>query len=413
MRTLRRLLPALLALGTTALVIPARAQLAMGQYETEAPSGSWNSFPFLTAPSLGRGETVYAFASLPSAALSNPALAARLPKLSLGLNGSLRRAEFFRFGPLNTGAFSSRDNLTVDLTALDWGGVSLKLGRWAVAFNAALLEDYDRPIVDFDYYEGGRLLYSYRWAQKGILRIFHLALARDLRSNLSIGLGVGLLSGTTELDAEENYIYAGYSLRDNRDRDLSGFFLNAGLVWDPWPALRLGLAVRAPFIEKAESTSDLSFASAGAGSSIIISDSTVDKSRLPAAVGAGACWTALPGLQLTLDLTFLNWASYQSVYFGETKTRPFRNVIKIGAGVEYAPEIELWGAIWKFPLRAGFVYDPQPMKNPRSGYRRWTIGVGAALKRVSIDIGASFGTEDGSGRSLRTARAAAALGISL
>lgn len=407
------LLPCLSALALAVLPLSVPAQLVQGQYETEAPVGSWNTFPFLTAPSLGRGETSYAFASDSSCALANPALAARLPKLTLGLNGSLRRATIFRFGPVNTGVFTSRENLTIDLSALDWVGLSFRLGRWAVAFNAALIETYDRPSIAFDYYEEGRLLYSYKWNQTGLLRTFHLSLARELRPNLAVGLGLGLLSGSTGLTSEESYAYAGYVIRDDRDQDLSGFTMNAGILWEPLAGLRLALAVRAPFSAKAASESALSYTSVSAGAPIVIRGSSRDKSRLPATVGAGVCWSALPRLQWAVDLTFIDWMSYRFQYFGETKTRAFRNSWKLGTGVEYEPEIRLWGAALTLPFRAGIVYDSQPMRDPRSGVLGWTVGTGVAWNHLRLDLGASFGSENGSGRKLRTIRTALALGYRL
>jgi hypothetical protein len=419
MRTLRRPLPPALVPGAAALALalvlpaPVRAQLVVGQYEPEAPVGTWNSFPFSTAPSLAMGGTVYARAAGPASALANPASAARLAGLRIGLDASLGRAEFFRFGPVNTGVLTSRANLALDVSALDWGGISFKLGRWALALNAALDAYYDRPRVDFDYAEGGRTVYAYDWTQTGFLRTAHVALARELGSNLAVGLGVGILSGRWELASEENLIYAGYAIRDERERGLSGFFVNAGLQWTPFPALDLGLALRAPFTLKADSTSTLRFTPAGAGNAIVIRGAAADKVRQPAVLGAGASWALLPRLRLALDLTYLNWAAYEPVYFGEAKARDFRDVLRAGAGVEYEPEIRVWGKRLTLPVRAGFIYDPQPMKTPRSAYRAWTVGAGAALGRVSLDIGACLGSERGSGRNLKTARVSASLGVAL
>ena len=404
-----------LVLGTAVLGTPARAQLVLGQYELEAPAGTWNSFPHLTTAALGRGGTVFAsaLAPAPGDALVNPAAAARAHGARIALDGSLRRTDFFRYGPLNTGVITSRENLATNTAALDGGGISLRLGRWGVALNAALLESYDRPGIDFDYREDGRLLYSYAWSQTGLLRAVHLALAREVRPCLTAGLGLGLLSGSTELRSVEDYVYAGYSIKDERDRALTGFFVNAGLVWDPVPGLSLGLAVRAPFDVKAKGTSALSFASDEAPEPIVIRGEARDKSRMPAVVGAGASWAALPRLRLALDLAFLNWASYRAQYFGETKTRDFRNVLRVGAGVEYEIEARLGTRRLILPVRTGFIYDPQPMKDPRSAYRLWTVGAGAALGRFAVDFGAALGSERGSGRDLKTLRASAALGVTL
>jgi hypothetical protein len=53
------------------------------------------------------------------------------------------------------------------------------------------------------------------------------------------------------------------------------------------------------------------------------------------------------------------------------------------------------------------------MRDPRSGVLGWTIGAGLAWNHLTLDLGASFGSENGSGRKLRTIRTALALGYRL
>ena len=89
MTTTRALSYCLLVLAILiALPVASPAQLVIGQYEDEAPLRTWNSFGLALASSLGRGETMFALADDCSAALSNPALLADLPRLTLSFNGS-------------------------------------------------------------------------------------------------------------------------------------------------------------------------------------------------------------------------------------------------------------------------------------------------------------------------------------
>src|SRR4030042_1490867 len=112
------------------------AQLVIGQYEDEAPLRTWNTFGLATASSIGRGETMLALADDCSAALSNPALLAGLPKFTLSLNGSYSRSTLFRYSIVNTGVLVSEGNLGIGLFALDFGGLSYRISDWTFAITA-------------------------------------------------------------------------------------------------------------------------------------------------------------------------------------------------------------------------------------------------------------------------------------
>src|SRR4030043_2364087 len=127
------------------LPIASPAQLVIGQYEDEAPLRTWNTFGLATAASIGGGETMLALADDCSAALSNPALLAGLPKFTLSLNGSYSRSTLFRYSIVNTGVLVSEGNLGIGLFALDFGGLSYRISAWTFALTASVTEVYDRP----------------------------------------------------------------------------------------------------------------------------------------------------------------------------------------------------------------------------------------------------------------------------
>ena len=99
----RKLFPIALLAGVLFAWGSASAQLVVGQYEDEAPLGTWNSFGAPSAPSVGLGGTQFAWAWDVSASLANPALLLSLPQLAASLSGSYGTASMFRYALVNTG----------------------------------------------------------------------------------------------------------------------------------------------------------------------------------------------------------------------------------------------------------------------------------------------------------------------
>ncbi|MBM3311440.1 MAG: hypothetical protein FJY80_08030, partial [Candidatus Aminicenantes bacterium] len=110
---------AILALVAACLPLPAAAQLILGQYEEEAPLRTWNTFPFVPAAALGRGETVLAAAGEPASVLANPALLFSLPRFGLSLGGSLQTASLMKYGPVNTGIFLTDGPMSLTVPVAD------------------------------------------------------------------------------------------------------------------------------------------------------------------------------------------------------------------------------------------------------------------------------------------------------
>ncbi len=94
---MRRAVLIVAVLGGLLLVcVPASAQLVLGQYDDEAPLGTWNILGSPPAQAVGLGGAQLARAWDASVSLANPALLAALPKLSVSLSASYGRASLFR-----------------------------------------------------------------------------------------------------------------------------------------------------------------------------------------------------------------------------------------------------------------------------------------------------------------------------
>ncbi len=394
---------------------PASGQLKIGQYEDEAPFRTWNTFPFTAASALGRGGTSFTLATDPSAALSNPALLPLLPRFSVLVDGAFQTATFNKYGLVNTGIFTTQGNLAQNLTGLDFAGMSVRIGYWAFAVSISEAESYARPQAHYEESDGsGQVAYLFQWSQTGFLRVLNFGVGRMLGGGLSYGLGVNYAFGSLRRGyVEQVYGAGGYRISDTVTQDFQGIFLNGGLLWAPTSKFRAAAVFRTPYAKKAQGRSDLDYSAPDGPTDIAILAASDDTAGQPLVLGLGVSWNLLPDLVLAAEASFYNWSAYSLKLFGEDQDRLFRDIVKVGLGLEFRQQITLFGAVLDMPSRIGLIYDPQPMKDPSSAYGDITLGTGLAGKHVRLDVGALIGREWGSGAGLAARRIAISLGFQL
>lgn len=397
--------------GIVAAASPLPAQLVLGQYEDEAPFRTWNTFPFVGAPRLALGETGLACAVDATAALSNPALLLKLTRWTITLNGSFQAADCFRYGPVNTGVISSSDNITGSEFGPDFGAVAYRSERWALAIASGVQESYARPPVDLKLSSGRDVYYENSFDQSGRLRTVTVSAAHRLGRTIGIGLGLNYAWGSLRRTSVEERALSGTKITNEIIQNLSGIFIHGGLTWDPSDKLTLALTVRGPGAKKARSLSRLRFEASSSATDILIEDSATDFLRQPWVIGLGAAFRLLDGLTLSSDAFYYAWSRYNPDYFGEPLGRNFRDILRLGAGVEYLSSFRLFGREYGYPLRLGFLYDPQPMENPHSAYGVVTFGTGIHGKTARFDLGVAAGKEAGSGRGLTVRKIALTLSL--
>lgn len=390
----------LIIVAVLLLYLPKTAwpQLVVGQYEDEAPMRTWNNLGVITTPAISLGETQFTLARDCSVSLTNPALLSRLPKFTITVNGSITRASFFRYSLVNTGALTSEENLSLYILALDYLGASYSFKGWTVALNFAILDYYYRPSVRVETRLEEQLYHTLKFNQDGVLSTINLSLARKIIDRFSIGLGINFVRGWLEKIVDEQFILDEFILKDEVKHDFTGFYVNGGIVYDATDKLTVGIMFRTPYTKKSDSESHRLYRS----SFVTISSDETAESRYkqPLVVGVGVSYKLSGNLTLASDLGFFNWSSYEAIAFDEELVRDFKNTLKIGAGVEYWSSFQLFGKRIKMPLRIGFTYDPQPIKEPCVHYLYLTYGTGLQIGRFSVDLGAMVGKEYGSGDSL-------------
>ncbi len=378
--------------------IPAAAQLKIGQYEEEAPLRTWNTFPAVTAAGLGRGTVSLAWAEDGTAAWSNPALLAFLTRPTLTLGGSIQVVDCFRYSLVNTGPIRSDGPLTVSSPAFDAGAATLRWGAWVLAAAYGTWESYARPRATIENTSHGLLVYGLDVTQEGRLWAATFAAARRLGSRLSLGLSVHALWGGMRRGYDEDW--GDFRIIDDRERTFAGWVPQAGLAWDISKAWRLGASLRPAWTKKGTGRARVEFHSAEVPGGIVEEGEWDDALGQPWILGLGSSLRPLAGLTLAADAVWFDWSGYGPSLYGEALDRGFRDVIRLTAGAEYLSGIRLFGLEFGYPLRAGLVYDPQPMREPRSAYLGLSLGTGLEWKGLRLDLGVLAGREKGSGAEL-------------
>lgn len=375
------------------------SQVVIGQYEDEAPVRTWNNIGILTASAVGLGETQFTLARDSSVALTNPALLSRLPKFTVSLNGSGTRATFLKYSLINTGAVTTTGAIDVGIIALDYAGASVRFRRFTLALSFGLLEYYYRPGVRVESNYEGNLYHTLEFDQDGALRTINFALAYKISDRLSAGIGANFIKGVLDKSVEERYYVTEVTQEDKDSSDYSGFYVNGGVVYDVSDRVTVAAMIRTPYTKKAVSESLIRYESHYM--EIRTEAKAEDNAyKQPLVIGVGANYKLSDSFVVASDLTYFDWSSYAVKYYEEELDRDFRDVVKVSAGAEYWGNFQLFGKEWRYPLRLGFNYDPQPIKDPSIHYLYLSVGTGVRVGRFSVDLSGMFGKEYGSGDNL-------------
>ena len=381
-------------------------QMVLGQYEDEAPFRTWNTFGITTARSLAMGETQFTLGSDCAVSLTNPALLTRLPKITFTVNSSFNIAQFYRYSIVNTGPLYSRENLSLGVIAFDFAGASIRWKNWTLALSIGLIESYDRPRAQDEYEPAGSVLYRFRVDQEGSLKNINFSIARKLFGGLSIGIGLNYAYGFLQKDISEQWNTSSITITDNKSHKFKGFCINGGLVWELADKIDVAAVFRTPYVKKSVSESLLRYLSPGGDTDIIIEASSRDEYKQPFVAGIGVSYKFSPRFRAASDFTFYNWSKYRVNYFEEELERDLKDIIKIGAGIEHSSSRRIFGQEVNIPLRAGLIYDPQPMKEPNSSYFYLSLGTGIHWGKFLFDGAVILGRESGSGNSLTASKVA-------
>ena len=329
------------------------------------------------------------------------------------MNTSYNMGQMNKYSFINTGVLITEKNAGLGVLSLNFFGISMNQKGWGLAASTSILEDYDRPKIESVYFIGDTLYQTIFFKQEGLLRNFNLALSRKVNSWISAGIGINFVMGSFRKEWSEKWIFSEITISDEKIHDFSGFYLNGGMVFNLTHKLSLGVIFRTPFTKNATSESLLENNSPGGDTFIQIQVKDKSHYKQPLVLGAGLNYQLFNNFRIALDMSYFNWASYTVNYFGESLDRNFKNIIKLNTGIEYQGFIRIFGHKMTVPMRVGFVYDPQPMRNPNSKYSYFSLGSGIRGKNIHLDVASMIGFETGSGDKLRGLKWTMTLGFHL
>ncbi|MCP2604866.1 hypothetical protein NLC29_01755 [Candidatus Aminicenantes bacterium AH-873-B07] len=377
-----------------------KSQCIIGQYEDEAPFRTWNILGVYNAQATGLGESLFGLIEEPFG------LTLFTNKFfSFSLSFSNNKAEFFRYSFVNTSNIYFSQNLKASYIGLDFAYGLIKFKNWIFAFSLTQPETYFRPGVEINYSYRGKIYRKIKANFEGYLNSFNFSIGRKINKLITIGMGIHYVYGEIKRETEDDYIYYQVITTDNRFQKLNGYYFTLTVLMDINPKLKIIIIIRTPYTRYSKSESLLKYYSQKKQIEIQIKGDAEDKIKIPFAIGGGVLYKINKDLFFTSNLIFFNWSNYKITYFDENRKRDFRNIVKFSAGMEYLWHLKIKKKyVFFIPLRLGYIYDPQPMKVPKSYYNYLTMGTGIHFKKYSVDFGFIFGKENGSGNFLRASR---------
>jgi len=245
--------------------------------------------------------------------------------------------------------------------------------------------------------------------QKGSLKNVNFSISRKITKFLSLGVGFNFVYGLLERDVSDEWVMDNVAILNNVSHEFSGYYFNGGMCLSLTERLDITAVVRTPYVKSSKSKSLHRYYAPSGQTDIKIKADSISKYNQPLVLGVGAGYRISGKFRAATEFTFFRWSEYSGEYFEEPLKRNFRDVLKVGLGVEFIDSFDLWNREFKIPLRGGIVIDPQPMKDFRSSYYYLTLGTGLYTGGFLLDLSMAIGDESGSGHSLKASRAALSL----
>ncbi|MCP2519230.1 hypothetical protein NLC82_03550 [Candidatus Aminicenantes bacterium AC-335-A11] len=376
-----------------------KSQCVIGQYEDEAPFRTWNIFGVYDARSTGMGESLFGLIEEPLGLLLQ-----QNKLFSFSLSFISTKAEFFKYSFINTSDIYFPRNLKASYIGMDFAYGLIKFKDWFFGLSFTQPETYFRPAVEVNYSYKGKTYRTIKANFEGYLNSLNFSIGRRIGELITVGIGIHYVYGEITRKIEDDYIYYQVITTDNRSQKISGYYFSLIILANPSSRFKLVVNFRSPYTRYLDSESSLRYYSSRKQIEIRINGNARDEIKIPLTVGSGILYEIEEDLLLSANIIFFNWSNYRVTYFDEERKREFKNTIKIGIGLEYLTHLKIKNYLFSIPIRTGYIYDPQPMKNPNSYYNYVTMGWGIYYKKVGVDFGLMFGKENGSGNSLHASK---------
>ena len=218
--------------------------------------------------------------------------------------------------------------------------------------------------------------------------------AYRVSDRLSIGAGLNIVTGTVQLQQEENVINTDTKVAiDMNAKAAYGF--NVGVLYKISPELSAGVSYRSSV--KLNAAGNVSFTPQIPVVNVIDDDVT-SSLTLPATGFAGLAYKASPNLTVEADYQYVGWSSYKDLTI-DFKNDPTKDVSEpknysdtyiIRIGGEYTMDA--------LKIRAGYLYDHSPVASayvdpilPDANRNGVNVGLGYQFtKNISADVSYMF-----------------------
>ena len=376
-----------------------KSQCIIGQYEDEAPFRTWNILGVYDARSTGMGESLFGLIEEP---LGLSLQGNKFFFFSLGFVST--KAEFFKYSFINTSDIYFPKNLKASYIGVGFAYGLIRFKDWFFGLSFTQPETYFRPAVEVNYSYRGEIYRTIKANFEGYLNSLNFSIGRRISKLITIGIGIHYVYGEITRKIEDDYTYYEVITTDNRSQKINGYYFSLTTLINVGSKFKMIVNIRAPYTRYLDSESLLRYYSSRKQIEIKIEGSARDEIKIPLTVGGGILYEIKKDLLLSANIIFFNWSNYKISYFDEERKRDFKNTIKLGIGLEYLSYFKIKNYKFSLPLRAGYIFDQQPMRNPNSYYNYFTTGFGIYYKKYGIDFGIMIGRESGSGNSLRASK---------
>ena len=366
-------------------------------HRKESPAITWNGTPIFDARMLAAGGVSY-FTSRPFAAAVNPALLPGGGKFNLGVSGNYMSHSAFQYWGINEGVLYEPAPITAQTAQLSGAAFSfpLKNLRLSAGWYLPVLPALPSFNIDERYW-------AYRGDFSGREDTFFAAAAFKLGAKLDIGVKVDYVSGKRDVVVGEYYKYYmddGYGvdsyllIQRRENHSLSYLVSTIGAAYEFSPSFTLAAALAYPFKGKARRTLTQLFDNFY-DPPITYTSESEDTLYRPAKLYLTAVYIRSDRddeldwerrTTLVIEPIYVFWSGYRYVYFAEEMPRGMRNCLILAAGWEYG----VYRPRTDFFFRAGYRYDPQPLRTPAVVLHTFSIGGGLRMGRVTTDFGFAF-----------------------
>lgn len=333
--------------------------------------------PDQDARATGQGEAFVAQADAPSAIYYNPAGLTQLQGTEISAGGLVAYRNIRYSGAAGTAELDAPAFLMHLYAATDFG---LEKWRFGLGVNVPFGNDVNWGTTG--------PFATIVTESKLIVLNMQPTVAYQINDNLSIGVGLNVYHGNTELQRIVTPVFGGGAFRFDGDGQAVG--ATVGLLWKINEQHSIGAVYRSPF----DITFDGRAFVAGSPLPGTGSSSASAEIEFPQSVAVGYAFRPIERLKLEVDVEWTDWDTLDSVVLSwpgspfDGLTIPFNweSSFFYEFGVQYELS-ECW------TLRAGYIFSENSVPNstyspflPDSDRHVFSVGVGYKAKRWGVDF---------------------------